>query len=134
MKSICAFFTLVFLVACTRYDSTAQALDFDGYNDKIVLSEHVKSDWEQVCIFGPYSNNDYAQSTLGFAWDIESKSSIFANDGISLLVFIEDNRVLAHFEVSRRNVDFANLSGNCLNRNNAIFINKEGKYVLFENV
>ena len=77
------------------------------------LSEAAPGDWEKVCILGPYSNNGAAKSALGFEWNVESKTSIQTNEGISLLLFIKGQSVTAYVGHPRRDGDFTNLTTKC---------------------
>jgi hypothetical protein len=91
------------------------------------LAATVPGQWERVCVLGPYSNNATASQTLGFPWDVESHSSIVSNDGISLLLFVQDSKVIAYTEHERRFGDFSNLSGRCFPRSNARFARQDEK-------
>jgi len=90
------------------------------------LSIAVPGEWQRVCVLGPYSNNETASQTLGFAWNVESRSSIRSSDGISVLAFVEGNEVVAYAEHERRFGDFAGLSGRCFVRARAKFAKAEG--------
>jgi hypothetical protein len=85
------------------------------------LATVVKHSWDRVCILGPYSNNKIAQSTLGFEWDAELRTSIQFNEGISLLVFVSGQDVVAYVEHPRNMGDFSNLTARCFPRSNAQF-------------
>jgi hypothetical protein len=67
-------------------------------------------------------NNADTHATLGFAWDSEQVSDVAANDGIVLLVFVDDaNRVTSFTNYRRGNGDFSNLRGQCFARAAAKF-------------
>lgn len=86
------------------------------------LQAAVPKDWERVCILGPYSNDEAATKTLGFNWPAEKHSSIPYNDGIALLVFVHDRKVVKALEHPRRSGDFSDLSGRCFSRDEAQFV------------
>ena len=77
--------------------------------------------WHKVCILGPYSTTKHAYDTLGFAWPVETQSSISTSDTIALLLFVKNNEVIAFVEHSRRDGDFTNLSRQCFGREQSIF-------------
>ena len=87
----------------------------------INLAKAVPGEWEKVCIFGPYSDNNAAFKTLGFGWNLEKFSSITTAEGIGLLVFVKENTVLEHVEHDRKNGDFTNLSRKCFSRERSTF-------------
>ncbi len=85
------------------------------------LAEVVSSDWDRVCILGPYSTMKHAYDTLGFAWPLDTQSSISSDDSLALLLFVKNKAVVETVEHPRRNGDFTNLSRQCFNRKKAIF-------------
>ena len=85
------------------------------------LAEVLPRPWDKVCIFGPYSTSKNAYDTLGFAWPLETQSSIFGSDRLSLLVFVNNQKVVEFVEHPRRDGDFANLSRQCFSREKATF-------------
>ena len=85
------------------------------------LVEVLPQPWDQVCILGPYSDNSAAKKLLGFFWDVEKASSIASNDGIALLLFVQNSQVVEVVEHPRRDGDFANLSRQCVVREEAKF-------------
>ncbi len=87
----------------------------------VSLPEVVTIPWDRVCILGPYSDNNASKITLGFEWDSETHTSILTNDGIALLLFLKDQKVVEFVEHSRINGDFANLSRQCFVREKAKF-------------
>jgi hypothetical protein len=85
------------------------------------LVEANPGDWDRVCVLGPYSSNDTAKRTLGFAWDVEGRTPIRRNDGIAVLLFVHGKQVSEHVEHPRNLGDFAHLSGKCIPRAQARF-------------
>lgn len=75
--------------------------------------------WERVCVLGPYTTNQTAEKILGFKWDAESKTTIAGSDGVNVLVFVQNQRVVAYTEHPRSKGDFSRLQPRCLPRSNA---------------
>jgi hypothetical protein len=84
--------------------------------ERIDLSQVGGSAWQRVCVLGPYSDNNRAEQTLGFKWDLEKKTSVLSSDSVNLLVFVEGKDVIAYVEHPRSLGDFAKLSGQCFDR------------------
>jgi hypothetical protein len=115
-------FIFVFLSGCQSDKGISSEIERSfSKGREIDLAQIFPRDWDRVCVLGPYSNNAIASQTLGFAWDAESQSSIKSDDGISLLVFVQNNTVLASAEHQRRFGDFSNLAGRCFSRNHSRF-------------
>ena len=89
-------------------------------NKVIVFNEITDFYYDKVCIFRPYTNNEYAESKLGFKWDIEEKTNININDGINIIVFIKNNKVLTYFKHRRDEGDFSKHGGKCLKYNESL--------------
>ena len=85
------------------------------------LATVVQTDWDKVCILGPYSTSKHANETLGFSWPLEVKSTIGTSDRIALLLFVKNHEIVEFVEHPRRDGDFANLSRQCVTREKAIF-------------
>ncbi len=76
--------------------------------------------WDRVCIFGPYTNNEKAQSVLHMNWNIEERSEIHFSDSVNALVFLYQGRVNQVVDLKRGIADFKDLDI-CLSRNQANF-------------
>ena len=114
---------LAALSGCRSQDSAAIADSFSSSEPGAVdLSATVQGNWDRVCVLGPYTNNQKAAQTLGFAWAVETLTDVYRNDGISVLVFVRGDAVLKHVEHSRGSGDFSNLSGRCFPRDRAKFV------------
>jgi hypothetical protein len=87
--------------------------------EPIDLSAVGPASWERVCILSPYSTNQSAEKVLGFKWDVESKTPIAGSDGINVLVFVQEQRVVAYTEHPRNLGDFSKLQPRCLVRSQA---------------
>lgn len=70
-------------------------------------------------MLSPYTTNKAAEQVLGFGWDAETKTSISGNDGISVLVFVQNQQVVAYAEHPRNKGDFSKLHPRCLLRSQA---------------
>lgn len=120
-RLIVASCILVAAVGCTAHNSTSSAIAkqfTESKGSSVSLTAAVPGAWEKVCVLGPYSNNDTAKQTLGFEWNAEAKTSIQTNEGISLLLFVQDKQVVSYVEHPRNHGDFSN--------NNAVFSEREG--------
>jgi len=109
---------------CTAQDSISSAIakEFAESNGTSVnLATAVPGTWEKVCVLGPYSSNDTAKQTLGFEWDAEAKTSIQTNEGISVLLFVQETKVIAFIEHPRKYGDFSNLTAQCFPKHKAQF-------------
>jgi hypothetical protein len=82
----------------------------------IDLSVVEPASWERVCVLSPYTTNQTAEEILGFRWDAESKTSIAQNDGINVLVFVQNQQVVAYTQYPRNKGDFSKLQPRCLPR------------------
>ncbi len=51
---------------------------------------------------------------------MQKEAEISSNDGINLIVFIKENKVISYIEHSRGKGDFWKLSRKCLNYENSI--------------
>ena len=85
----------------------------------IDLSVVGPASWERVCVLSPYTTNQTAEQVLGFKWDAESKTSIAGSDGINVLVFVQNQQVVAYTEHPRNKGDFSKLQPRCLPRSQA---------------
>lgn len=82
------------------------------------LADLAGPDWDRVCFLGPYSTNQTASQTLGFAWDLDARSDLKMSDSINVLVFAKAKTVTAYTEYPRSS-DFSHLTGKCLARQQA---------------
>ena len=116
---------LVAAAGCTGHDSTSSAIArqfAESNGSSVSLTAAAPGAWEKVCVLGPYSNNDSAKQTLGFEWNAETRTSIQTNEGISLLLFVQDKEVVSYVEHPRNHGDFSNLTTQCFPREKAQFI------------
>lgn len=123
---------LVFILglsACSNGEEEAPRLNFGYAKEPIELVEYVDDNWEKVCFLGPYSNNEAASELLGFEWPLESLTSVWINDGVTLLVFVENKSVQSYYEVSRAPYDFNVFSNSCVSRASSSFLKSGSKVV-----
>ncbi|MES2322295.1 MAG: hypothetical protein V4633_08545 [Pseudomonadota bacterium] len=119
-----ALMSLLMACGCTPRQAISEAIAQQftrSGGSHVDLATAAPGPWEKVCILGPYSDNAVVQKTLGFAWNAEEKSTILLNDGISLLVFVQGNTVVAYVEHPRGSGDFSNLTATCHARSLASF-------------
>jgi hypothetical protein len=132
MKIIAVLGLLALLSGCFSETTSAPNLKLNYADTPIELTKHVTGDWQMVCILGPYSDNELAQEVIGFSWPLESLSSVWINDGVSLLIFTKNESVQSYFEVARGKYDFNSLDEQCFNRSDAIFTKVDGQVVVFK--
>jgi hypothetical protein len=126
MLKLAAWLLVLSMAACksaSEETSDVIARSFESSGKKAVdLSSAVTEPWDKVCILGPYTDNEAAEKTLGFKWDVEANSSIMSNDSISLLIFVRGAEVVRYVEHRRHLGDFSNSSMKCFAREKAMFI------------
>lgn len=117
----------VALAACSQPSAgISQQFNATG-RTSVDLAQAVPSEWNRVCVIGPYMGDRHAEEIIGFAWPVERRTSIDRNDGIALLLFIRGNHVVEHVEYPRNEGDFTGLAGRCFNRDEARFERAEGR-------
>ena len=120
-----AFCPWVIAVGCAPHDVTSLAIASQFEDSKRIsvnLATAVSGSWEKVCVLGPYSTNKTARKALGFEWNAEIKTSITSNDGISVLIFVQENKVNSYVEHPRNRGDFSNLTAQCFPKAKAQFV------------
>jgi hypothetical protein len=113
------------LTACSQSNQNVSneiARQFDSGSASVInLTTVTLPPWSRVCVVGPYATNDSASEILGFEWDVASHSRIGGDDSITLLVFIQDKKVVAFAEHPRNKGDFSGTSNGCIKREDAMF-------------
>jgi hypothetical protein len=112
---------LAALIAWFALLSKAETTSLQVSDNRVALSGSLPGDWDSVCILSPYSTSAMAREVTGTRVNVELQSSISSSDSISLLITMKGGRVMNLFEVSRGNVDFSGLGGECYPRENSIF-------------
>lgn len=130
MKRISLIFPLVLLFGCSNGGlpiSDQIAVQFEASKTApIDLSVIGPVSWERVCVLSPYTTNKTAEQVLGFGWDAESKTSIAESDGFNVLVFVQNQQVIAYSEHPRNKGDFSKLQPRCLPRSHATVMRESG--------
>ena len=75
---------------------------------EIVMADVVPGDWTRMLIFGPYTPPDTIDASLGFHWDGASGTHIDMLDAFTLIVFADEDRVMAWSMVSRAIAEWSN--------------------------
>lgn len=123
MKRISLVLPLMLLFGCSSGSSSISeqiAVQFEASKTApIDLSIVGPASWERVCVLSPYTTNQTAEQVLSFSWDAESKTSIAGSDGINVLVFVQNQQVVAYAEHPRNKGDFSKLQPRCLPRSQA---------------
>lgn len=123
MKPTSLLLPLILLFGCSTGSSSISAqitAQFEASKTApIDLSVAGPASWERVCVLSPYTTNKTAEQVLGFRWDAESKTSIAGSDGINVLVFVQNQQVVAYAEHPRNKGDFSKLQPRCLPRSQA---------------
>lgn len=70
------------------------------------LAEVADFEWDKVYLFGPYTPRQYVGEALGFEWPSLGGSDIESSDGVTLVVFVKDGRVVKSFDHPRHRGDF----------------------------
>lgn len=123
MKRFALVLSLMLVLGCSSSSSPISAqitAQFEASSTApIDLSVVGPASWERICVLSPYTTNQTAEKVLGFRWDAESKTSIAGSDGINVLVFVQNQQVLAYAEHPRNKGDFSKLEPRCLPRSQA---------------
>src|SRR5690554_48821 len=131
MNRTAIIFTLVSLFGCTDNGYVASETSEEIYADiktnnfeKLNLSTLGGDKWTKVCFLGPY--NEMSEKALGFNWQVSEHTDVLKSDGHNVIVFATELEVIEYVVHSRSKGDFWQLSGECFNRENAIFIKGSG--------
>lgn len=65
--------------------------------------------WDRMHVFGPYSGQADVEKELGFRWSDYGRTTIGSSDGVVLLVFVRDGKVVYWYEHPRDAGDLAPL-------------------------
>jgi hypothetical protein len=126
MKRLCSLaFVAATVAACSGSDPIADSIhqQFKQSGKRLInLDRAVPGAWKRVCVIGPYEDDATTHAALGFKWHGKTISNVAADDGLVLLVFVDDADNVAFFaNYSRGKGDFSNLSRQCFARSQAIF-------------
>jgi hypothetical protein len=93
-----------------------------GPGTRLILSEHTGFPWDRVCILGPYTPDDKADSLTGVQGAAGQAHDIRSNDGINVLMFVSEGRIAASVAHARNRGDFGpEVVGKCYSREEANF-------------
>ena len=93
-----------------------------GPGTRLVLVEHTGFEWDKVCILGPYTPDDKVDSLTGIQGAAGQAYDIRSNDGINVLMFVSDTRIVASVAHARNQGDFGpEVAGKCYSREQASF-------------
>lgn len=65
--------------------------------------------WDKVYFFEPYTSHWMIYNSLGFIWLGTKNTTIASSDGVTLIVFVADKRVVSFLEFPRNVADFSDL-------------------------
>lgn len=103
------------------FHASAEACVKNG-GSAISFSALTQFEWDKALIFGPYTSVKTINSQLGYEWPEAEKSGIQSSEGLYLIVFVKDQRVIRHFKFRRIFGDFCDLnSGNVFERGKDLF-------------
>jgi hypothetical protein len=98
-------------VGCSASDSELEARIAAevarGPGTEVRMRELTDFAWDRLHVFEPYSSRASIESELGFAWPHADSTGIDANDGVSLLVFVQNNAVVRYLVQPRGVSDFS---------------------------
>lgn len=130
MKKSSLILLLTLMFGCSSSNSVISeqiTAQFDASKTtSIDLSVVGPASWERVCVLSPYTTDQTAEQVLGFKWDAESKTSIAGSDGINVLVFVQNQQVVAYTEHPRNKGDFSKLQPRCLPRSQSAVERESG--------
>ena len=93
-----------------------------GPGTRLRLAEHTGFSWDRVCILGPYTSNEAVDSLTGIHGASGHAHDIRSNDGINVLMFIHEGRIVASTAHPRDQGDFGpEVVGQCYSRDQANF-------------
>ena len=93
-----------------------------GPGTRLILAEHTGFPWDRVCILGPYTPDDSIDALTGVQGAAGRAHGIGSNDGINVLMFVSDDRLVASVAHARNRGDFGpEVVGKCYSRAEANF-------------
>jgi hypothetical protein len=81
-----------------------------GYTPHIALTDFTGFDWTEVHIFPPYSTIDRIEAEIGAGWPRFASDAIETDDSITLLVFMDGDRLVRWVEIERGIADYADVA------------------------
>lgn len=105
-------------IALQLKQTNGQKIDFSKIKNVV---------FDRVCFFGSYFPKEYVTGVLGVNWDINKKTSIGDNDGVSAIVFVKKNTVTAFCEYPLALKDFEIPLSQCITRKKPV-LNRKKRY------
>lgn len=84
------------------------------------LRDTFKFDWDEVCVFTPYTSDDEASTVLGSPLKLSAKSTIANDDSFNAVVLFKNKSPVEVFHLSRARFEFSEKSSRCYGRAEAI--------------
>jgi hypothetical protein len=102
--------------------SIAAAVDA-GVGTRVALADYQATDWNKVCIFGPYTPDSQVDAITGIQGAAMRAYDIRLNEGIDVLMFISKDRIVTSITHRRSRGDFGpEIVGKCYSREQAVFL------------
>ena len=102
--------------------SIAEAVD-RGPGTRLALAQSATFEWDQVCLFGPYTSDDEVDAVTGIAGAAQRAFDVRSNEDINVLLFIQAGRVIESVAHPRRWDDFGpEVVGKCYSQEEAVFV------------
>ena len=94
-----------------------------GPGTRLTLTEIATFPWDRVCVFGPYSPDEKIDAVVGISGAAKRAFDIRLNEGINVVMFVRNDRIVSSLAHSRRYGDFGpEVVGKCYSRNEAVFL------------
>jgi hypothetical protein len=94
-----------------------------GYTPHIALTDFTGFDWTEVHIFPPYSTVDQIEVEIWTRWPRFASNAIETDDSITLLVFMDGDRLVRWVEIGRGIADYSDVAaGSPYTPETAVFI------------
>ncbi|MCX7748628.1 MAG: hypothetical protein N2645_17350 [Clostridia bacterium] len=128
--------TSIFIIKNTSYSTNdisenpefsrklAQLIESKKPGERINMKDICDFDWDTLYIYFPYSNPEKA-SKKEYTWNKSIKTTIETSDGINLLVFTLNKKVVAYINFPRDKGDFVNSIEKLKNGNREFFLPEE---------
>jgi hypothetical protein len=82
-----------------------------GYTPHIALTDFTDFKWTEVYIFSPYTPIEEIAAATGSRRPLLASNRIETDDGISLLVFMDGDRLVRWVEIDRAIADYSDVVG-----------------------
>lgn len=94
-----------------------------GPGTRVALVDHAAFPWERACVFGAYTSDRDVDAVTGIQGAAKRAYDIRSNDGINVLMFIHEGRIVASVAHRRSLGDFGpEIAGKCYLRAQAVFL------------